>query len=62
MVLKSIEVQGQFEIVLECIVVDYSFDDLGKYRKVIIGGFAVLCKLLRLGHHLRKHWCWDLGL
>ena len=32
------------------------------YRRVFIGGIAVFCKLLMVGHHLSKHYCWESGL
>ena len=44
MVLKSIEVK-EFEMVLECIVLDKGSNGLEKYRQVSIGGFAVFYKL-----------------
>ena len=50
MVLKSIE----FKMVLECIIVDGSSDGLGMHRRVFSGRFAILFKLLRVGHHKKN--------
>ena len=43
-------------------MVEDGSDGLEMCRKVFIGGFAVLCKLLRVGHHLNNHWHCDLSL
>ena len=48
-------------MVLECVVVDDSSDDLENNRKVFIHRFAVFCKLLKAYHHLRNCWFQELG-
>ena len=54
------------KIVLQCILVNGSFDGLKIYGKVFICTFAVLCKLIRVGHHLKNYlcfvWCPKLSL
>ena len=44
-------------MVMKCIVVEYSSDYIEMSRKAFICIFIVICKLTRLGYHLKDHWC-----
>ena len=53
---------GQFKMVMECIVVDDGFKSFDMHKKVLIDRSAALSKLLRVVCHPKNHWCQELGL